>query len=162
MKTQCPHCNQNYDVDANVSGEIVTCQKCGQEFVADPIPVVHRRVIGGRQENSSSAPCFNENMMYCQDCGKIISKKASSCPHCGHPYSAVGGEDKLGIGFIVLFGVLLFIPFGGLIVIILSSILYYAWKKDYPKKAHTINMYGWSIFLISTLLGVILVSCSGK
>ena len=37
MKTQCPHCNQNYDVDANVSGEIVTCQKCGQEFVVDPV-----------------------------------------------------------------------------------------------------------------------------
>lgn len=39
MKAQCPHCNQSYpELDDQLNGQIVTCGKCNQEFVAETIP----------------------------------------------------------------------------------------------------------------------------
>lgn len=37
MKTQCPHCNQLYEVESHFSGTIAKCENCGQEFVIDPL-----------------------------------------------------------------------------------------------------------------------------
>lgn len=37
MKTECPHCNQHYEVENHFSGVIVKCENCGQEFVIEPL-----------------------------------------------------------------------------------------------------------------------------
>lgn len=39
MKTQCPHCNQTFDVDMKYAGEIVGCTSCNQEFVVEPLEI---------------------------------------------------------------------------------------------------------------------------
>lgn len=40
MKAQCPHCNQSYpELDDQLNGQIVTCGKCNQEFVAKEMRV---------------------------------------------------------------------------------------------------------------------------
>jgi len=30
----------------------------------------------------------NPNLTSCPDCGRLVSKLATACPHCGHPRSA--------------------------------------------------------------------------
>lgn len=37
MKTQCPHCNQFYDIENHLCDSIVKCENCGQEFVVEPL-----------------------------------------------------------------------------------------------------------------------------
>lgn len=35
MKTSCPHCGQHYSVENSLLNEIVSCEKCKQEFVVE-------------------------------------------------------------------------------------------------------------------------------
>lgn len=35
MKTQCPHCNQKYDVSDDFNGQVVECSHCKQEFFVE-------------------------------------------------------------------------------------------------------------------------------
>lgn len=36
-KTQCPHCEQHYEIEAKYVDEIIKCQRCGQDFVIEPM-----------------------------------------------------------------------------------------------------------------------------
>ncbi len=180
MKTQCPHCNQEYDVDDQNNGEIVTCEACSQEFVIEPIPegddnappeavpeVVRKAepVMAPRpipepvpEAIPEAVPeaAANPNMMFCRNCGKQIAREAIFCPGCGTKYGPVG-EDKLSGGTILILWLLMLIPFvGGILVVLISSILYYVWKGSYPKKAKAVNLHGWLVFLVSILLWMIL------
>lgn len=179
MKTQCPHCNQEYDVDDQNNGEIVTCEACSQEFVIEPIPegddnappeavpeVVRKAepVMAPRptpepvpEAIPEAVPeaAANPNMMFCRNCGKQIAREAVICPNCGTKYGPVG-EDKLSGGTILILWLLLLVPFGGILVVFVSSILYYVWKGSYPKKAKAVNLHGWLVFLVSILLWIIL------
>ncbi|MPN27040.1 hypothetical protein SDC9_174467 [bioreactor metagenome] len=142
MKTQCPHCNQTHNMDDQNNGEIVVCEACKEEFVADPIPVLHRKVTVETATNS--------NLMFCRDCGKQISRNAAACPNCGARYGC--GEDKLSCGIILILWLLLLLPFGGLLVVIVSSALYYTWKNTFPNKAKAVNRMGWLVFLVGIFL----------
>ncbi len=72
MKTTCPHCSQKYDLDVELSGRVVTCSACDQDFVV----------------SSRSADAPKSNLYQCPDCGRDISRRAASCPHCGAPVEA--------------------------------------------------------------------------
>lgn len=51
------------------------------------------------------------NLMKCPDCGREVSKKATSCPGCGHPFAtpqAAVQQKKKGSGCLGVIGVLLF------------------------------------------------------
>ena len=62
-------------------------------------------------------------------------------------------EDELGAGGIALAYVL--VLFFGIIGIIVTSVLYYSWKKNFPKKASQMNMHSWIAFLIAVITFII-------
>jgi uncharacterized membrane protein YvbJ len=99
-----------------------------------------------------------ENTKKCQFCGEEILAAAIKCKHCGEFLDrrvklTQGSVDELGGGWIALIWLSLFIPYiGGFIIIVLSSILYYSWKKNYPNKAKAINKHAWGAFICSFLL----------
>jgi len=57
--------------------------------------------------------------------------------------------DRLDtLWYAVIWGSVL-VPFVGVwIIIILSSVMYYAWRKQYPKKANAVNRQGWFAWLV--------------
>lgn len=46
----------------------------------------------GNQDESRETT--NTNLMFCPDCGKKISRSATSCPNCGHPFEQKKKEEK--------------------------------------------------------------------
>jgi len=66
MKIQCPHCSQNYEVEAEYLGETVTCQTCGKDFVVE-----------------QPAPDISQQTVSCPYCGEQILAVAQKCKHCG-------------------------------------------------------------------------------
>lgn len=84
MKTQCPHCSQRYEIDDQYNGQIIECQKCGQEFVIEPLsPIL---VTSPRK---SDANCIQKQCPFCKG---DIAEGAQKCCHCGSwviPHSPV-------------------------------------------------------------------------
>lgn len=65
---------------------------------------------------------------------------------------AADPDDQLNDGWkIGMYGAAL-IPYGSWFVVLGSSILYYAWRKDYPNKAAAINRHGWLAWLLGLVL----------
>ncbi len=65
--------------------------------------------------------------------------------------SPVGGDDGLPAQEAVLFGLLFFlIPVANAVV---SSVLYYTWRAQYPRRANQINLMGFLIFGLHVILG---------
>jgi len=60
--------------------------------------------------------------------------------------------DELNGGWkIGLYGAAL-IPYGSWFVVLGSSILFYAWRKEFPNKAAQINKHGWLAWLMGLVL----------
>lgn len=98
----------------------------------------------------------------CAFCGEEILVSAIKCKHCGEftdgRATPKQGPDELSGGWIALIWLSLIIPYiGGFIIIVLSSVLYYSWKKHYPKKANSINKHAWLAFLCSFLIWFCLI-----
>ena len=100
--------------------------------------------------------------MFCPKCGAQLMEGATKCT-CGYDLTTLqkpipSVTDKLPAGWIVLIWLLMLVPYvGSLVVIVVSSILYYAWKKDSPNKAKTINKHGWAAFLVGIGFWIIIV-----
>lgn len=63
---------------------------------------------------------MTNNLIKCPDCGKEVSKKAVSCPSCGHAFKTQGGINlKDPIHFIGV--ILVIIMILGVIFFILQS-----------------------------------------
>ena len=98
----------------------------------------------------------------CPFCGEKILAVARKCKHCGEfldprgsggEAGKRGAEDTLGAGPILLMWLGIVIPFlGPLLVAIVSSALYYAWRDNFPKKARQANRHGWAAFLLGELM----------
>ncbi len=127
----------------------IKCPKCG---VSSEVfrPGMFQCECGNKISIQGGAPEASASMIQCPCCGNSISNRASSCPKCGNP---VQSNDKPSIVLIVLLYLIGFcIPLVGMwIVILITSILYYAWKSNSPVKAKIINKHGWIIFLISLI-----------
>ena len=65
MKTQCPHCRQHYEIDDQYNGQIIECQKCGQNFIPESLQKV---------ELSTSV----HNLNLSKPCMKTIKKEEKS------------------------------------------------------------------------------------
>ncbi len=72
----CTNCSQNIAVDVSGAGLQVQCPKCSATLRVpnQPRPSVTTAV--------ASRPA---NLHDCPDCGRQISKRATSCPQCGAP-----------------------------------------------------------------------------
>lgn len=58
MKTVCPNCHQKYDVSSESIRNEITCEKCRENFVAEPA-------------------------IFCTECGTPNSQKDENCFRCG-------------------------------------------------------------------------------
>jgi phage FluMu protein Com len=61
----------------------------------------------------------------------------------------------------IIWGSLLVPCLGGWVIVILSSVMYYVWLKDYPVKAKSINRHGWLAWLTGQALGVLVYALLG-
>jgi len=52
----------------------------------------------------------------------------------------------------IIWGSLLVPVIGSWIIVIMSSVMYYAWRKEYPKKARSINRHGWMAWGVGLLI----------
>lgn len=105
-------------------------------------------------------------MAYCSKCGKPIEDGANFCANCGSPVAGFSGtpvaevparSDKLEPYWYVIIWCSLLVPFfGGLIIVVLSSVMYYVWRKEFPNKAKIINKQGFLAFFAGIALGLIL------
>jgi len=50
-----------------------------------------------------------KKLMTCKSCGKEISSKAESCPHCGHSYKKSSKDTNIGCGGLIALIVIIFI-----------------------------------------------------
>jgi len=106
-------------------------------------------------------------MAFCTKCGKPIEGGVAFCSGCGSPVAASAGApvtsspaktDKLKpIWYVIIWCSLLVPFFGGLIIVVLSSVMHYVWRKDFPKKAKEINAQGFGAFFAGLALGLFLL-----
>jgi len=103
-------------------------------------------------------------MKKCPFCAENIMEDAIKCRYCKAivdrtllgQYQLQSDQDKLHPGWILLIWGMLFVPYIGIILIILiSGFLYYYWKNDYPNKARSINMHGWLAVLVTVILWLV-------
>lgn len=73
---KCHKCDTELSAEPWQAGQEDRCGKCRTPFV---IPSAPRKKIGQEQPRK---------MVDCEDCGREISRRATSCPHCGAPVSA--------------------------------------------------------------------------
>ena len=76
----CPNCGKQLDRDD-------WCRNCGYDL---------REVEQERNETSKpaqSAP-VKSNLVKCPDCGRMVSRNATSCPGCGCPFETEQDEPE--------------------------------------------------------------------
>lgn len=84
MKTECPHCNQRYDIDDEAAGHEVTCQKCGQSFVVSDSAASKENDLSNYQERINNISAEHGDILNrCRLCGKEVDPAAKVCPNCG-------------------------------------------------------------------------------
>ena len=94
----CPKCKQTYVIDELSIGAKAQCEKCGCEFELSPaivdktetsisIPqtIVKENDNEMKPQNQQEETIDNSKLTKCADCGKTISKRATTCPFCGAP-----------------------------------------------------------------------------
>lgn len=66
-------------------------------------------------------------------------------------------EDDVLEGYwkAIIWGSLLLPCVGGWIIVVLSSVMYYVWLKEYPNKARSINRHGWLAWLTGQAVAVL-------
>ena len=154
MKTKCPFCNKTFEVDEKYENEEAQCPSCGNDFymtreISDETIPVTKAASYKLYKISSNKPVF------CSNCGSRLNQTTPFCSHCGNKVVS-DGEVPLWL-VVLLYIVGLLIPFGIFVVIILTSVLYYAWKGTDINKAKKINMHGWIIFITGFIIGIFLI-----
>ena len=70
MKTQCPYCQQHYEVDDEFLGATVSCETCKRDFVIEELV-----------EKKMKKPIMTA-LNACKKCGKMIPAEDKLCPDC--------------------------------------------------------------------------------
>lgn len=85
MKTECPHCNQHYEVDDQYDGQVVECQKCKQEFFVEPLRDLppKRKSELSKVVSKVAVPKAKPASKQCPFCKAEIAGDAQKCCHCG-------------------------------------------------------------------------------
>ena len=66
-------------------------------------------------------------------------------------------DDQLeGYWKAIIWGSVLVPCFGGWVIVILSSVMYYVWLKEYPNKANSINRHGWMAWITGQAIAIVL------
>src|SRR5262249_13831336 len=138
IRLQCRACGQPMRVPDHLAGGWTDCEACGKE-VCVPRRPVHARGYG----RFECEACGEEMEMHDRMAGRRVK-----CLKCGEkvPVPVPVGMDDPGLSTsdYLLFGLLfLVIPAANVVV---SSILYYVWKHEQPKRAAQINTLGFLIF----------------
>ena len=158
MKTACPFCNSEFEVDQRFENQETKCPSCGNDFIITPFvdkpnptskPIVDK-------PNPTSKPIMQKKIQKCPICNKTISVFAETCPGCGHVL-----PDIPYVLIVMLWVAGFVIPFGMVFIVLITSVLYYVWKNDSPKNAAKINRCGWSIFIFSIFIYLIIFLFAG-
>ena len=158
MKTSCPFCNSEFEVDENFENQETKCPACGNDFIITPCVEDKPKLVAispiQKPEFATSSPIHSsKNTKQCPMCNRTISVLAETCPCCGHVFV----DSTVPLFLVVVLWISgLLLPFGMILVVLITSILYYAWKNASPKKAKKINKCGWLIFFASTVVQLIL------
>ncbi len=110
VRFQCPKCGGMYLQDGR-------CTTCGYAIASSP---QKKDDTAQQAAEQSTKPRPSSNLMYCPDCGKIISKDAYACPQCGCPFPGnfkgitqqTKTQSKPGLGF-----------FGTIVAIVVSILI---------------------------------------
>lgn len=85
MKTQCPHCNQRYEVDDEYNGQIIECQNCKQDFFIEPLQELppKRKLESSQVVSKAISSNTRPALKQCPFCKAEIAGDAQKCCHCG-------------------------------------------------------------------------------
>lgn len=105
MKITCSSCGESYRVKDSWTGNF-ECMKC-----RNMISVIHKQPLTPQSAMSHVLTELNkredymipfqgkkqkndQNLIFCVDCGKKVSRNAPYCPHCGTPVNPVKQPEK--------------------------------------------------------------------
>ncbi len=147
--TACPHCGAT-EFDGKVSenkggGLTWRCNECGKILPkgAKECPYCHSKSLSSVSTAQTKKTGTVQQKWRCSDCGKLLPDNATECPNCysknrtavsSKPfksnYKANRGLEKNydsdSIGYVIL---------GFFLPPIVSLILYFVWKDNYPQRA---------------------------
>ena len=86
MRTECPHCQQQYNVDKDYLDQIVECTACGQEFVVEIIPdeAIPPEEVAQTQPTSGPVDIdYREPVVTFEQSKASGGLKALTCEMCG-------------------------------------------------------------------------------
>ncbi|MBA7552552.1 hypothetical protein ES705_45120 [subsurface metagenome] len=124
-------CGQTLSADEENAGRTTKCPVCGHVLKVPKLPSLSEAINQAeqameRKEQTTKQEKGLAKLRECLDCGKMISRKAQSCPHCGRKYpsyesreteGAITKKQVLGfVGSIILF-VGVFMPVVGIPII---------------------------------------------
>jgi TM2 domain-containing membrane protein YozV len=89
LNCECRHCAGHLEFDPEYDGLEIDCSHCGKKTTLFRPGVILPPAL--------MTPA--SKLMTCPDCGKDVSKRASSCPHCGAPIQSTT-PPQLALPFI--------------------------------------------------------------
>ena len=141
---------------------IIRCLKCKETFPAE-------EEMLGKEMN---CPLCNEKIHIpdktksCEFCGEEILRIAQKCKHCGEFTENITNKNPIQSSkeelewfwYLLIWGGLIIPCAGPGIIVVVSSIMYYIWKKEYPNKANKINKLGWIVFGVGILFWFFIIA----
>lgn len=109
---ECPFCHK--PIEAPLTPDVIfKCPQCHKELITydkrEPVP--QRNINNKTNSSQNSADCKgggnNQNvrsigstsLIYCKDCGKLISNKTLNCPYCSCP---VSNNKEISLGYLII------------------------------------------------------------
>lgn len=160
----CPHCGKAIKVKDEAAGMKGKCLGCGEVIdipKAKPSPksaVPDSSIVGDTQETGLGIPAAKASsnaetsldadiaepkielnthtrLVKCVDCGKSVSRSASTCPHCGCLFCELPQRAKYP--FLVSYAILLYIVAGIVAIgsLVLLFVVVQAWGQGHQDQA---------------------------